>query len=187
MTLAAAVLAGGASRRMGRTKALIDIDGVAMADRVIAAARGVGAEPVFLVGGDADELETLDAAVVPDDHPGEGPVGGVLTALRHVAGRSDRVVVLSCDLPAIETETLWPLVQAEAGDGFSRVWVAAADRLEPMVAIWSVDARERIQELFDSGERALHAVIRGLPHAAVTVDPAGLHNVNSPEDLPGDR
>jgi len=190
MSLAAAVLAGGRSSRMGTTKALVEIDGCAMADRVLDAARAIGADPVVIVGGDPEELASLSAPVVADQHPGEGPVGGVLAALRHFvdagggAERVDRVLVLPCDLAHVDADTLFPLVEAEAGDGFSQVWVAATDRLEPMCAIWSVDALDRIQERFDAGERALHAVIGELPHAAVTVDPDGLVNINTPDDLP---
>lgn len=185
MTLGAAVLTGGLSRRMGRTKALIEVDGRAMGDRVIDAARSVGAEPVVLIGGDPNELESLGAPVVPDRYPGEGPVAGILGALRHFEGTADRVLVLPCDLAHVEVATLLPLLEAERGDGVALVWVAATDRLEPMCAIWSVDATERIQELFDAGERAAHVVIGELPHVAVTVDPAGLANINTPDELPG--
>ncbi|MFK7918397.1 MAG: molybdenum cofactor guanylyltransferase [Ilumatobacter sp.] len=184
MTLAAAVLAGGASSRMGRTKALIDVDGVAMGDRVIAACRGLGADPVVLYGGDVEELAGLDASVVAEAFPGEGPVGGVLGALQHFSGRADRVIVLACDLALVTSDMLFPLLEAEAGDGHSVVWVAATDRLEPLCAVWSIDALPRVQELFDGAERALHRVIRELPHVAVTVDERGLTNMNAPGDLP---
>ncbi|HZC99689.1 MAG TPA: NTP transferase domain-containing protein, partial [Actinomycetes bacterium] len=46
--VAAAVLAGGASRRMGRDKATLPVGGVALASRVIAAVGGIAA-PVVLV------------------------------------------------------------------------------------------------------------------------------------------
>lgn len=185
MTLAAAVLAGGRSRRMGRTKALIEVEGRALADRVIDAARAIGARPVVLVGGDPVELAGLNADVVPDANPGEGPVAGVLTALRHFEGTADRVLVLPCDLSDVDDSTLLPLLEAEAGDGFSQVWVAASDRLEPMCAIWSIEAVDSVQRRFDAGERALHAVIGDLPHATVTVEASGLRNINTPDDLPG--
>lgn len=184
MTLGAAVLAGGQSSRMGSTKALMEVDGRAMADRVLDAARAVGADPVVILGGDPKELAGLSAPVVLDRYPGEGPVGGVLGALRHFEGIADRVLVLPCDLAHLDAATLFPLIEAEAGDGFSQVWVAATDRLEPMCAIWSVDAADQVQQRFDAGERALHAVIGEIPHVAVTVDPTGLTNINTPDDLP---
>ncbi len=175
---------------MGRTKALIEIDGRAMGDRVADALRAVGADPVVLVGGDPVELDVLSAPVVPDRFPGEGPVGGVLTALDHLAARTgpdtlDATFVLPCDLADVTADALWPLLEAAAGDAHSRVWVAATDRMEPMCALWSIQARGVVRERFVVGERALHRVIAELPHTTVTVDAAALRNVNRPEDLPG--
>ena len=185
MRVAGAVLAGGHSRRMGRTKALIDLDGRAMGDRVIDALRAVGADPVILVGGDADDLAPLDAPVVADRYPGEGPVGGVLSGLDHLAGLDavDAVLIMACDLADVTADVLWPLLDAAAGDAHSRVWVAATDRMEPMCALWSLAARGTVRERFVAGERALHRVIAELPHTTVTVDAGALRNVNRPEDL----
>lgn len=185
MRIAGVVLAGGASRRMGQTKALIDVDGTAMADRVLDALRSVGADPVVLVGGDADELAPLSAPVVPDLYPGEGPVGGVLSALEHLAGLDvvDAALILPCDLSDVNAEILLPLLEAAAGDGHSRVWVAATDRMEPMCALWSLAARGTVREQFVAGQRTLHRVIAELPHTTVTVEPRALRNVNRPEDL----
>ena len=189
MRIAGVVLAGGASRRMGRTKALIEIDGRPMADRVLDALRGVGADPVFVCGGDPHELDALSAPVVADRYPGEGPVAGVLGALDHLASSAtspsvDAALILPCDLADMTSDALWPLVEAAAGDGHSRVWVAATDRVEPMCALWSLAARGTVRERFVAGERALHRVIGELPHATITVDDGALRNVNRPEDLP---
>lgn len=186
MTCAGIVLSGGASRRMGRTKATIEIDGRAMADRVLDALAAVGASPLLLVGGDHEELSALSAPVLDDRYPGDGPVGGILTALDHLAelGGIDNALVLSCDLADITSDTLWSILHASAGDGHSRVWVAATDRLEPMCALWSVSAREVVRDQFASGERAVHRVIAQLPHTTVTVDAAAVGNVNRPADLP---
>ena len=94
-----AVLTGGRSTRMGTDKAFVEVDGRPMAGRVAAALRAAGAAEVLAVGGDLDRLPSLgfDRAV-PDRHPGEGPLGGLLTAL--AAAGHDVVVVLACDVPA---------------------------------------------------------------------------------------
>ena len=50
------------------------------------------------IGGDAGSLRALGLDVIPDAHPGEGPLGGIITALRTFAGEVDLVAVLACDL-----------------------------------------------------------------------------------------
>src|SRR5687768_5401850 len=97
---AGAVLTGGASRRMGADKALVEGDGLAMARRAADALWAAGATEVMAVGGDAQALGRLSLEVVRDLHPGEGPLGGILTAL--AATDEDVVVVLACDLVAAD-------------------------------------------------------------------------------------
>ena len=69
---------------MGRDKALVPVGSppTPMAVRVAAALRDGGCTDVTCVGGDADGLTALGLTVVADDHPGLGPLGGVLTGLR---------------------------------------------------------------------------------------------------------
>jgi molybdenum cofactor guanylyltransferase len=84
---AAAVLCGGRSRRMGRDKALLVVDGVPMVRRVVDAARTAGASSVLCVGSPltpGGRALVADAAGVPaveDRWPGKGPLGGIVTAL----------------------------------------------------------------------------------------------------------
>jgi molybdopterin-guanine dinucleotide biosynthesis protein A len=75
-----AVLCGGASR-MGVDKATIPVDGVAMARRVADALAAAGCSPVSAIGGDPAELGRLGLDTVIDRYPGDGPLGGILTAL----------------------------------------------------------------------------------------------------------
>lgn len=181
MTVAGVVLAGGGSRRMGRTKALVEIDGVAMGDRVLAALDTAGCDPLLVYGGDPDELRVLAAPVVADRYPGEGPVGGVLGALEHLGESVGRALVVACDLPDIGADVLDPLLAADLEHG--HVAVASTDRAEPMCAVWSRRSRPIVRAAFDDGERALHRVLERLDVVDVPVPPAGLRNVNTPDDL----
>ncbi len=181
------VLTGGASRRMGRTKALIEFDGVPMADRVSAALRAAGCVSVVAYGGSPVDLESLDMAVLPDQYPGTGPLGGVLGVLELFARsepRIDAVFVVACDLPALRADDLAGLVDA-ARQHSTRVDVVVArtTQIEPTCAIWMPPAVERLREIFDSGERALHRAIEQLESVEVAVDAAVLRNINTPDDL----
>jgi molybdopterin-guanine dinucleotide biosynthesis protein A len=174
-----AVLCGGRSRRMGTDKALVDVDGVAMAERVARALTAGGCSPVVFVGGDPS-LNRFGRPVVVDRWPGEGPLGGVLTALADAAGAD--VVAAACDLPSLDGPTVGTLIAATNPE--VDVVVATTDRLEPGLACWSSAARPRIEQFWALGVRALHDVITELRSVEVAVDPAVLRNVNEPSDLP---
>ena len=177
-----AVLTGGRSRRFGRDKALEPVDGVAMAVRVAEAllAGGVGG-PVMAIGGDRARLAAAGLDVWPDDHPGEGPLGGILTALGRA--RSPVVVVAACDLPWLDGDSVAVVVAALA-DGID-VAVARTDRLEPLLGAWRVaDAAPVTAAAFAAGERAVHGALARLRVVEVAVPSASLRNVNHPGDLP---
>ncbi|MCY4176083.1 MAG: molybdenum cofactor guanylyltransferase [Acidimicrobiaceae bacterium] len=81
-----AVLAGGASSRMGTDKAFIVVDGEPMVLRAARALQAAGVRRTVVVGGDEPRLKALGLETLADDHPGEGPLGAVLTALTSLQG-----------------------------------------------------------------------------------------------------
>lgn len=179
--LAGAILTGGASSRMGRDKAFVEVDGVPMAARMVATLRAATCEPVVFVGGD-ERLQRLGAAVVADSTPGAGPLGGVLTALDTMRDRSALVVVVSCDLPFLGAEHLAPLVRT-ADDGAGDVVVARSDRREPLCAVWSTSAADQVRLLFEAGVRSMHGALDALQVDEVSVPLHALRNINTLGDL----
>lgn len=184
--LLGAVLTGGASRRMGRTKALIDVDGRPMAGRVIAALEGAGCVTVTAIGGDPRELAALDVAVIADDHPGEGPLGGIATALRSCGSHPDAdVLVVACDLPFVGAGDLDRLVAAARTRPDVDALVARTSRREPGCVLWRPSSHAVVHSAFDGGERAVHRVLDVLRVADVDLPERSLRNINAPGDLPG--
>lgn len=185
MRVAGAVLAGGQSRRMGRTKALIDVGGQPMATHVANALEAAGCRDIVLVGGDPTELASLDLLVIADRYPGEGPVGGVLTALHHHQqlhrGAATHVAVAACDLPELTAGAVERLLDAVTGA--TDVVVAMTHRLEPAFAVWNVQAIASIEAAFETGTRAMHEVLALFDVATVAIDANEMRNVNRPEDL----
>lgn len=178
-----AVLTGGASSRMGRNKALIEIAGTPMARRVAAALVDGGCTDVVLVGGDPAELAPLRLPHVADRHPGAGPLGGVRTAIAH-ADPVD-VVVAACDLPRLDAATIAALVEAAAGEPQADVIVARTAQLEPACALWRATAGDPLAALFAEGVRAVHVAIARLHAVPVDVATTALVNMNRPDDLDG--
>ena len=109
----AIILTGGASRRMGADKALLDWDGRRAVDRVAALATAAGAVRVLTAGRDCG-LEHVE-----DPEPGAGPVGGVLAGARALSAHGlSRVLVLAVDAPTATVEDLAPLLAAAEPGAF---------------------------------------------------------------------
>lgn len=183
MAVLGAVLCGGASRRMGRDKALIELDGVALARRVADALRVGGCSSVLAVGGDADSLARLGLEPVPDRWPGEGPLGGLATALG-AAPAGDVVVLAPCDWIHPSAEVVGRLVAGlDEGDAVS---VEVGDRVQWLPSAWRVTAglADRVAALVDGGARRLDAVASVVPSTTVALAPESVADADTPTDLP---
>ncbi|HWC66963.1 MAG TPA: molybdenum cofactor guanylyltransferase [Acidimicrobiales bacterium] len=178
-----AILTGGASTRMGRDKATqVTVDGQPLAARVASTLRAAGAAEVLAIGGDTAALTALGLDVRPDRHPGEGPLGGILTAF--AAAAHPLVVVTACDLPQLRAEVIVALVAAAATGGDVDAAVACTPQREPLCAAWwAPRCHDHLQHAFSTGERAVHRALAGLGVRDVPVPAAVLRNVNTAQDL----
>jgi len=161
-----AVLTGGRSTRMGTDKALVPVGGIAMAVRVANAMSAAGATDVTAVGGDEDALRSLGLRTIADSTPGEGPLGGILSALR--SATESIVVVTACDMPWIDAAQIVPLVDALAHSRAVVTVSTSQGQLQPLHAAWRLEATADLQRMFDSGERAPRRAVQGLE--CVTVE-----------------
>lgn len=128
------VLAGGASRRMGRAKASLQLDGESMLERQIRVLRSV-ARRVAVVGGQPGYLDEFDVSCVPDAITGRGPLGGIYTAL--LESRTEFSLVLGCDLPFVNRNLLACLMLRAKADGSDVTVPCSPDgRLQPLCAVY---------------------------------------------------
>lgn len=174
-----AILIGGDSSRMGSDKATYEVDGSPMAVRVAQAAESAGASEVLLIGGTQAKAKKLVGTWKKDAFPGEGPLGGVITALK--AATNDSVVVLSCDMPFITDAVISSLVR---GLSDAQASVGRTDRLNWLCAAWSKEeCLTTLQSVWKRNERAVHRAAVLLDVAEVPVPAVAVRNINSPADL----
>jgi molybdopterin-guanine dinucleotide biosynthesis protein A len=168
---------------MGRDKALLEVGGRALAAAVAGALRAAGADPVLAIGGDGAALAGLGLEPVPDEHPGEGPLGGVLTALRRAP--TDLVAVLACDLPGARAEAVAAVVSALAARPDADVALpVAAGRRALVHAAWRTEVEPDVAAAFAGGERSLAGAVARLRVVEVVgIDPAWLADADVPADL----
>lgn len=164
---------------MGKDKATFEVDGVAMANRVSHAAESAGASEILLIGGTSARAKKLNGTWKKDAFPGEGPLGGVITALK--SAENDSVVVLSCDMPFITGAVIESLVR---GLGDAQASVGRTDRLNWLCSAWSKDeCLDTLQSVWKRNERAVHRAAVLLDVAEVPVPAVAVRNINTPEDL----
>lgn len=168
---------------MGRDKALVEVGGRALAAGVAHVLGDAGAAEVFVVGGDLGALGDLGLQAIPDGHPGEGPLGGLLSALRHASEAV--VVVLACDLPRTHARAVRRVVAEVEADPTLACAVPMVDgHLQPLHGAWRRSALPELEAAFDRGERALHRVVAALAWAEVPgIDPGAVVDVDTPSDI----
>lgn len=174
-----AILIGGDSSRMGSPKATYEVDGIPMAARVAAAAKESGASEIMFIGGDKNLVKGFDGKWVKDGFPGEGPLGGIITALK--TAEHDSVVVLSCDMPFITGAVVASLVNALDD---AQATVGRTDSLNWLCAAWSKsECLSTLQSVWKREERAVRRAAVLLDVAEVPVPAVAVRNINSPSDL----
>jgi molybdenum cofactor guanylyltransferase len=189
--LAAAVLAGGASRRMGRDKATMPVGGVELARQAIRAAARL-AEPVVLVAPEGHPAAALAkrtrAGWVAD--PGRGPLEALVSALHAVDAPA--LLLLAADHPLL-VPALLDLLVAGRGEGFEAVACRRGPRLEPLVALYQRAAALAAAEamLAAGADRSLRGLLGALRTRVIEepewrrVDPDGASfvDLDDPADL----
>lgn len=156
-----AVLCGGMSMRFGSDKTLAVVNGQPMGAIAVAAMRSAGVDPVVAVAANAEHggrvSQALAIPAIADRWPGEGPLGGLLTAMLWY--RSGPIVVLPCDLPLVTGHALQPLLAKASTDPGAGV-VARTDRgPNCTIGVWPAAFGPRLKRLFDDGARRLDTVL----------------------------
>jgi molybdopterin-guanine dinucleotide biosynthesis protein A len=161
------VLAGGGSTRFGRDKALVELGGLPMLGRMIGLLQSV-AGSVKVVGA-PEKYARFEREMVSDQWPGEGPLGGIITALEDAANnptRSEWNLIVSCDMPFLTREWMVFLCERAARSKAQVVLPHSAHGPEPLCACYRTDATQSLRAAFESGVRK---VTLGLQHASTEV------------------
>ena len=149
-----------------------------LVDRSIAALRALFGPRVALVGACDELVAQRGDATIPDAHPGVGPAGGILSALRACGD----VFVLPGDLPSIGRATIEAIAVAAGTAPQAWAVLAQTDRIEPCVGIYRRAAMPALEACIRAGSRLGDALPRERI-ALVPVTADELANVNVPGDL----
>ncbi len=143
----AAILAGGKSRRMGRDKAFLPMEGGAVVSRVADSLKEIFSD-VFVVANDPPPYEALGFRVVADILKGNDSLGGLHAAVASAGG--GHVFVTGCDMPSLQAPLLRGL--ASRAEGWDVVVPILRDFPEPLCAVYSSGCEAPIRSRIEAGE-----------------------------------
>jgi molybdopterin-guanine dinucleotide biosynthesis protein A len=152
------ILVGGQSSRMGRDKALLELDGKPLLTRAADLLSPLVAS-ITLVG-DPGKYSVFGFRIIPDKWPGAGPLGAIATALD--AAREPQSAVVACDLPFLTRDWLaWFF--AHAADSKADIVVPESARgLEPLCAVYRSTCERVVADALERGVRKVTDAFAGL-------------------------
>ena len=182
------LLAGGRSMRMGRDKALLEVDGEPCIARVAMALAEAGREPIRIAVANPEDVESygavidsqLDVEWVLDAEPHSGPIEALVEAFEDPLVESETIQLAPVDVPWVQSDLFVSLEEAlDSADAL----VMPSDGVwnHPLLALVRPDVV--LSRLISGDRRPLHLQFAEMPHSILLEDAGILRNINHPEDL----
>ena len=187
MRVTGVIQAGGKSTRMGgRPKALMELGGRRIVERVVAAV-APAVDGLLIVTNTPELYAFLGLPMVGDVYPDGGSLGGIYSGLKAAPG--DAAFTVACDMPFLHSDVV-RLVVDRAGEG-DVVIPRVGDQLETLHALYAKSCLPAIEERLVAGQLKIvgffdRVRVVEIPEVEVARhrDPAIVFmNVNTPEEL----
>ncbi len=180
-----AVLAGGQSRRMGRDKAALLIQGEPLLWRTVRLVRSITPD-IAIIGPPERAVLAPNVPIIADRWPNQGPLGGIATALQTLAGEA--VLVVGCDMPFLNFSLLRFMISLASG--YDAVVVRADGEAHPLHAVYQRRCLPTIEAQLRAGDLQVQRLLARLKVRFVEgaelerFDPRHLStfNANTPEE-----
>ena len=189
--VAATVLAGGQSTRMGQAKALLQLDGEPLIEHRLRILKQQCAD-VFVTGCPAAGLYARLSVPVVDDRLADcGPLGGIATALQYLdkkirEGRTTAryLLITPCDSIALPKDFAARMLRVLESGNHELVFSKDSRRDQPLYCIMKLDALAALQGYLQRGERKVIAWMETRDYAVADFSHEGFcfDNLNTPQD-----
>jgi molybdopterin-guanine dinucleotide biosynthesis protein A len=182
-SLTGLVLAGGASRRMGRDKALLELGGRPLIQIVVERMRQVCGE-VLIVAADVPSYAGFGVDVIEDRFQDVGVLGGLHAGL--AAASHELTLAVGCDMPFLKPELLRAF--AAWAEGYDVVLLRHNGYMEPLHGAYRRTCLLPIEAAIRAGERRIisffpQVCVRTVtPEEVASLDPQleSFRNLNTP-------
>jgi molybdopterin-guanine dinucleotide biosynthesis protein A len=186
----ALIFAGGRATRLGGTnKALLEVGGVPIIERILSALEPLVDERVVLTNDDSLSARP-QVRLIFDPEPHAGVLPALATGLAAATGET--CLAVACDMPFVSRALFERLLEIQVAEDADVVIPRTADYLEPMHAVYRRGpVLTAISEALARGERRMISYFSSVRVIEVDepdwrpLEPSGraFFNVNTPEDL----
>lgn len=175
----ALILAGGDSRRMGRDKALLPIDGRPMIASIADQLKPLF-EEIVISADRPDAYAFLGLPVVADAEPGQGPLMGIASGLPHMT--QDLDFVTACDIPRIDLSFVNGLIKLAVGFDIVLPYYDEG-QYEPLFAVYRKTVVPEAARILAAGGRSILDLLERVKVNLIKIpDRRLIRNVNTEED-----
>jgi len=185
MEVTGIILAGGKSSRMGTEKGMQELCGKPLIQYAIEAFSGVCNKIIISSGSEA--YQSFGFEVVADEIPGIGPMGGIYSALKQ--SKTEKNLVLSCDLPFVSKELLSYILKNSEGYQVAVPW-QGNQHFEPLCGFYSLSVLDQMLAFIKNGNYKLPDLFNSINiNRLIINDTSDFYddklyvNVNSKHDL----
>lgn len=179
MNVTGIILAGGKSSRMGTNKALLRVGGTRLIDRAIHLLEPICNEILVMSN---LPLPDIKYPIIADEHKNIGPIAGIQAGLAH--SKSDKNVVLACDMPNIKQSFLHALLDVPMNTYQAIIPRHKDGHLEPLMGIYHKSLLSEFEQQIGDGQYKLISRFSEYKIYYVPIeDEAIFKNLNTPGDL----
>lgn len=184
--VAAFILAGGQSTRMGTDKAFLQLNGRTLLERALALTQSV--TPNVAIIGQQSKFSAY-AAVVEDIFPNCGPLAGIHAGLK--ASAYEWNLILAVDLPFVSQEVLQFLIAKAASHQAIVTAPRTSEGWQPLCAIYRREFAKRAEQALRESRYKIDALFEPSTTQAISLEDlevagfslALFRNLNTPQDL----
>jgi molybdopterin-guanine dinucleotide biosynthesis protein A len=195
MNITAIAISGGKSSRMGRDKALLEINGETLLLRTCRTALEV-AESVYIVARSQEQYQEAIAKNLPHFHlvleqQFDGALVGFWQGIQAISSPADWILLLACDLPNLQGDILkiWASQLADLPETAIAylprcVNMRSQKQWEPLCGFYRWQSQDSLREFINNGGRSFQKWLNNQEVVEIENAPlAMLFNCNTPEDF----
>ena len=181
------ILAGGASRRMGRNKALLKVGDATLIECVFHVMKTLFTE-VIIITNKPKEYVFIPCRKEPDVYKGQGSIAGLHAGLYN--STTERIFVVACDMPFLNADLI-RLLCNNTDESEAVIPLNREGLREPLHALYAKSTLPVLQEIIEQGDKSILILLDRIrtrlvpPEAYCSIAGAedSFRNVNTPEEF----